>query len=365
MSQPPRLVFLSKRRPSGGDLYQRPFGRFGNLPIELAKKGCKVTVICLSHRRDENDQRQYMGVDWVSISASPNPLAAISRLKKQTCDFEPDWVVGFSDTYYGILATHLAKKIGCQSLVDAYDNYQSYIPWAFPLHWAWRSALKKADLVSAAGLPLLELLNTSRPNKDGVIVPMCADENFFSVDEEAAEQCRKKYKLPDDKALIGYCGSIDRNRDLALLLEVIEAARNLRPDMLFIVTGRNNRQIEFPDNCLHLGFVDADDMPGIVTNLDIMLAVNKSSAFGNHSYPVKLYEAAACGVKTITSHTQATQWMYGDHSQSLIDVGNCSQLLDKLITALGTDSSTFNLQIGRWSRSADILAEAMGLSLLR
>ena len=117
MSQPPRLVFLSKRRPSGGDLYQRPFGRFGNLPIELAKKGCKVTVICLSHRRDENDQRQYMGVDWVSISASPNPLSAISRLKKQTCEFEPDWVVGFSDTYYGILATHLAKKIGCQSLV--------------------------------------------------------------------------------------------------------------------------------------------------------------------------------------------------------------------------------------------------------
>lgn len=365
MNQPPRLVFLSKRRPSGGDLYQRPFGRFGNLPIELAKRGCEVKVICLSYRQSENAEREYKGVSWSSISANPNPLSAISRLKKQTQEFDPDWVIGFSDTYYGILATHLAGKLGCRSLIDAYDNYQSYMPWALPLHSIWRSALKKADLVSAAGLPLLELLSANRPIAGDVVVPMSADDGFFSVAPETAAHCREKYHLPNDRPLVGYCGSIDKNRDIALLLEVMEACRTLRPDILFVLTGRNNSRIKLPDNCLHLGFVDSEDMPGIVSNLNIMIAVNKDSAFGNHSYPIKLYEAAACGVKTIASSTPATEWMYGNQSESLVNIGNHSELVEKLISALKAKPSEFMLRGGQWDRGADILAEAIGLSLLR
>lgn len=327
--------------------------------------GCAVKVICLSHNINENDSREYQDVLWSSVSLLPSPISALIELKKQTLKFSPDWIVGFSDIYYGILATRFARAIGSRSLVDAYDNYQSYIPWALPLHVMWRSALSNADLISATGHPLLKLLSRDRSCDEDCVVPMAADDSFHKFDSAKAAEIKDKYQLPGGRPLIGYCGAIAKNRDVSLLLELIKETGKHRPDVLFILTGRISQHITLPDNCRHLGFVDADDMPGIIFNLHIMLALNKDSQFGRHSYPVKLYEAASLGVKTIASRTPATEWMYGNNSPALADIGDCSQLTDKICAALEKNARGFTLSAQRWQQSADILAEAMGLSLLR
>ena len=45
-----RILVLSKRQYMGKDLLNDRFGRFREIPLELARIGHKVTGICLSYR---------------------------------------------------------------------------------------------------------------------------------------------------------------------------------------------------------------------------------------------------------------------------------------------------------------------------
>ena len=102
------LLFLSKRRPMDRDLLLRPYGRFYHLPQLLAAKGHKVTVVLLSYKNDAPVVRRSGAATWISISAFPTgPLAYIQRLSRIIVRSQPDWLVGLSDTYFGILAHYL------------------------------------------------------------------------------------------------------------------------------------------------------------------------------------------------------------------------------------------------------------------
>lgn len=50
----------------------------------------------------------------------------------------------------------MATSMVFASCIDAYDNYESYIPWLKLLHVLKRRALSRADLITAAGPNLLK-----------------------------------------------------------------------------------------------------------------------------------------------------------------------------------------------------------------
>jgi len=179
-----KLLFLCKRRPQGKDLIERPYGRFYYLPKILAEKGHEVHILLLSHKNEPKISHQKDEIHWASLSLLKHgPFAYSRNAEKITNQINPDWIVGFSDTYYGILAQRLGSKLHIPSLIDAYDNYESYIPWLKPLHYQWRSSLVKATLVTAAGPSLADLLGNSRPGKPTEIIPMAADPIFQPLDK--------------------------------------------------------------------------------------------------------------------------------------------------------------------------------------
>ena len=354
-----KLLFICKRRPQGRDLFARPYGRFYYLPKILAEKGHEVHLLLCGYKKEPRIRCMKDDIHWQSVSLIPSgPFSFIREAEKVVRQIMPEWVTGFSDTYYGILAQRLGEKYHISSLIDAYDNFESYLPWMKPLHAVWRKSLSGATLVTAAGPGLAALLRESRPGKPTEVVPMAADPLFQPL---ARIECRKKLGLPADRKLIGYCGStIHSNRGINLLFEAFTSLQKELPDLGLVMTGRQGRGVSLPPEANWLGYIADADMPILLNSLDMLVVMNRPTAFGNHSYPVKLYEAMRCRVPVVASETLATKWILQNHRELLVEPCHVEKL---------TDAIKKNLEIVRLDYGAqkgwDLIGEELEKLLFR
>jgi len=326
-----KLLFLSKRRPQNRDLIERPYGRFYNLPVQMAMQGHEVRVLLADYQAGPSLDTRQDGVQWYSRALLTNPFQYYRQAKRLIQEHDIDWVIGCSDTYYGIMASQLGSSTGCKSLIDAYDNYEAYIGWAKPLHALWRRAISRADAVTAAGPGLLQKMVPHDYAGIARVVPMAADDSFSATDKVLARQA---LNLPADKQLIGYCGSAEKSRGISQFLEIVETLADTRPEVQFLFSGRVDPSLNLPGNATHLGFLDDALMPAMVNALDVAVAYNLSSSFGEYSHPVKIYEALSCGVPVLASRTQATQWMLDASPQYLFDSQQAQDFIGKLTMIL-------------------------------
>jgi glycosyltransferase involved in cell wall biosynthesis len=280
------------------------------------------------------------GINWSSVSLIKHGPFAYSREAKRIIqNGKPDWIVGFSDTYYGILAQRLGVKYQIKSIIDAYDNYESYIPWAKPLHAMWRESLSQADLVTAAGPSLADLLKQHRPSKQTVIAPMAADPQFQPMDKI---KCRQKLGLHVDKKIIGYSGStVVSGRGVETLFNAFDRLKQESENMELVITGRKGRGVNIPRDAKWLGYLPDEKMPLLMNSLDVLVVMNKDSIFGNYSYPVKLYEAMKCRIPVVVSRTLSTEWIMQSYKDLLVDPENPTELADKIIFAQALEETKY------------------------
>ena len=352
-----RLLFLSKRRPQNKDLLNRPYGRFYYLPHLLSRKGHEVYILLLSYRYEPSVTLKKNAATWQSETIiGLNPFSYVSQAKRLIRETNPHWIVGFSDTYYGILAQRLAKKYGARSAIDAYDNYESYIPWAKPLHRIWRRALKDADVVTAAGPELARYLNRLRPHKKVHIVPMAADaDQFIPLDQQA---CRRKLNLPQDKKLIGYCGSINQNRGIQTVFSAFEQVRRANPDTLLILSGRIQKNLHLPPATNYLGYLSDDLVPILMNCMDVLLVPNLLTKFGNFSYSVKLYEAMSCRIPVVATATAPAKWILKNAAQFLAHPADAHDMAQKIMNALQLKRPFYAGQ-NSWEKSCQAFEAAL------
>jgi glycosyltransferase involved in cell wall biosynthesis len=356
LDKPLTVLFLSKRRPMQRDLLTQPYGRFYHLPRLLAERGHRAHVLLLSYRNDSAAVSNKDGVTWESISVFRGGLSGYLARAKQIMRFsKPDWVVGFSDTYYGILAQRLAARYGARSAIDAYDNLESYLPWCKPLHWLWRKSLARATLATAAGPNLAKRLAESRPSLPTVLVPMAADPPFFqAVDRQT---CRKILGLPDDNILIGYCGSIHKDRGIEVLFAAYKKLRQKRNDVRLVISGRLGRGITLPSDIHWLGYMPNEAMVTLLGSLDVLTVMIQPSEFGNYSYPVKLYEAMCGKIPVVVTETASTRWMLTKHPDFLVPPNDPQALCDAIERAASLGRVDYGPQPD-WQANVDILEKA-------
>jgi glycosyltransferase involved in cell wall biosynthesis len=352
-----KLLFLGKRRPMGRDLIARPYGRFYHLPRLLAESGHEVHSLLMNYHHEAAVDVHDNGVHWISLSPWPGKGGSYrSQLLKLVRDVRPDWIIGCSDTYFGILAWYYGHKYGVRFCIDAYDNYESYIPWMLPLHALWRKALTQADLVTAAGPGLLELMSTGRGGMPGAVVPMAADPEGFRPLDQAA--CRQRLELPQSSRLVGYCGHIDRSRGLDVLFEAFEMLRTLHPEVELVLSGRLSKNIRIPAHAHMMGYMADDMMPLLLNSMDVLVVVNRASRFGNHSYPVKLFEAMRCGVPVVATRTPATEWILANNQERLANPGDPHDLCRRLAASLDGGAPEYD-GITDWQGSACSFEKAL------
>jgi glycosyltransferase involved in cell wall biosynthesis len=325
-----KLLFLCKRFPQGRDLLTRPYGRFHYLPRELAALGHRVHVALLSYRGLESAEASQNGVTLSSDDVWPRPRAYLARLERVCAELRPDWVVGASDSYFAILARRLANRHGARLAVDAYDDFESYIPWALPLHALWRRALRAADLVTAAGPQLASLL-ARRGAREPHVLPMAADPQFRALNREAS---RATLALPTASRLIGQIGAFDRTRGADVLLRAVEQVRREQPDVALVLSGRASSRRHSPPAIYGVGYVPDEQLPALVNSLDVACVSLADNAFGRSSYPAKLCEAMACRVPVVATDLETTRWMLRGDARALARVGSAESMAEKILARL-------------------------------
>ena len=352
-----KILFVGKRHPQQRDLIERPYGRFHHLPAGVAGLGHEARVLLVSHRRLPSVRIHMAGVDWIGEDVrSLGPRTLYRRLIEQARLFRPDWVIGMSDAWYGWLAGRLAAATDARLAIDAYDNYASYIPWAWPLHRAWMRAAREADLLTVAGPSLAALLGGGRAEGSTLILPMAPDPVGFVPGDKAA--ARARLGLPVDVPLVAFGGGVHPSRDLKTLFGAVEIARQHRPQLKLVMSGRKFRGVDLPVDVLWLGYLPDDAMPALYQAADVVAVMNTPGAFGDYSYPIKLYEAMACGRPVVVSRTASTAWILRDHPQLLVPPGDPAALAGGLLRALGEVSVNYGV-LPSWEESGAVLDEAL------
>lgn len=352
-----RLLFLSKQCPQNRDLLTRPYGRFFHLPRLLAEKGHEVHILLLSYDRRPAAETRQLGIRrysrslWnVGASSYWSTACALAQAMK------PDWIIGFSDTYFGIMAEFLGRRYACPSMIDAYDNYESYLPWCTPLHFFWRRAVSNAAAVTAAGPQLADLLQQSRPEKPVYIIPMAADSPAFVPLERIA--CRRELNLPPFKTIIGYCGSIHRSRGIDTLLGAYDILKKSCQETDLVLTGRMGKRVTLPDAVKWLGYLQDEKIPIFLNSLNVSVVSNRISSFGSYSYPVKLYEAMKCQIPVIATDTPPANWILKGDERFLARPDDPHDLADKIRQNLTLDHVDYGEQTS-WEQSCKILEEVL------
>ena len=340
-----RLLFLSKRHPQQRDLIERPYGRFHHLPAALAAAGHDVHVALCSHRGLPSIEHAAGGVRWSSRDVRTlGPMRLLRELADAARTFRPDWVVGMSDAQYGWLAHRLSRQVHARLAIDAYDNYEAYMPWNAPLHLLWRRALRAADLVTAAGPQLAERLQSHRHRGAAVeLLPMAADPQFRPRDRR---ECRTALGLPQDAQLLGYVGSWTRSRGTHLIVDAFARVRAVRPDALLVLSGLPPEDVLHLPGIIGLGYLPDAQLPLLVSALDVACIVTADTAFGKFSYPAKLCEAMACKVPVVATATDAVRWMLDDRAEHLARLGDPADFAERALALLETPEFDYGNQPG-------------------
>jgi glycosyltransferase involved in cell wall biosynthesis len=357
-----KIVFLSKRKPQGRDLIKRPYGRFFHIPRLLSEKGHEIHLVVLGYKNEPALQEYIDGIHWYSESLIPyGPLPYFRTLTRLISRIQPDCIVGCSDTWYGILAAYLGSRYGIRSGIDAYDNYESYIPWLLPLHWAWRWAIEKSTVITAAGPHLGSMMARFRKDRVYHFVPMSADIQFKPMDRC---YCRRKLGLPEGKKLIGYCGSLYRSRGIENLFNAFEILNKQDPQIMLVASGRKEKGLEIPSGVKYLGYLPDDILPFFVNSLDVMVVMNQLSSFGNYSYPVKLYEAMQCRIPVVASETPPARWILNNTPRFLSNPDRINDLVLKIQENLSLGRYDYDC-LNTWEQSCDNFESALRSVLIK
>ena len=316
-----KLLFVCKRHPQQRDLVERPYGRFYYLPQALSELGHKVRVQLCGYRRLDSVCFERNGISWSSHDfltvGAGRVLDAVSTEVRM---FQPDWIIGCSDAWAGWLAHRLSCKVGCRLAIDAYDNFEAYMPANLPLHWMWRRAVRAADVVTAAGPQLADKLQRSRRHGNDVkIIPMTSDPNFTPMDRKL---CRKALGLPSDAPLFGYSGGWTRSRGTNLILDAFRILRGHLPSAHLVLSGQPPKHALSEPGVISLGYLDDAEMPQMINAMDLCCVILSDTAFGRYSYPAKLCEAMSCKVPVVVSATGAASWMLDHDTRFLARVGD-------------------------------------------
>ena len=308
-----RIFIVTKRQYMGKDLLDDRFGRFRELSLELARLGHELRGLTLSYRpRTEGtfvdeDRSDGACVTWDSVNllngCLPRLLRYTRRAMKVSQGFRPDVVWACSDAFHAIVGNWLANRLGCQSVIDLYDNFEAFrasrVPGILPL---FRSAVRAADGVTAFSQRLAsDVKKTYMRRKPTSVIESGTRKEFFYPQDRGT--CRQRLGLPENSRIIGTAGALDGSRGIDTLFDAFERLSHGSDEIHLALAGPRQRRLRIPQGSRVHDFMELphEEVGRFINALDIAVICYRESAQGEFSFPQKAYEIMACRVPMVAA----------------------------------------------------------------
>jgi glycosyltransferase involved in cell wall biosynthesis len=320
-----KILVLSKRQYMGKDLLDDRFGRFWELPLELARRGHEVQGLCLSYRtRTKGSFRHAAGeLTWHSFNLLEHGLPAFENYfrhaRRLARDFQPEIVWACSDAFHAIFGSRLSRRIGARCVIDLYDNFESYpatrIPGVLPL---FRRAVRAADGITCVSSQLADYVSDRyRTRGSALVLENAVRGDLFYPRGRSAS--RQELNLPQHARLIGVAGALTRSRGMETLYRGFELLAAEHKDLHLALAGprRTSDKIPRGERIHDLGNLPLETVPVFLSALDVAVVNNRDSAFGRFNFPQKAREIIASRVPLVAADIGTMTSLLAEHPEVL------------------------------------------------
>ena len=353
-----RIALFGKRQYMRKDVLDDRYGRLHDLPWHLAVRGHAVLGLCLSYRpRNQGLIRRELdgALTWHSFNLT-RPDRYLRRTLALLRDFQPDLLLGCSDSPHIILTAALANWLRLPCVADLYDNFESFGLTRLPgIRSLYRRALHRAAAISCVSQTLVRhIQSTCQPTGPVIALESTIAPGQFQPLNRVV--CRQQLGLPLNARLIGTAGALDHNRGIDTLYQAFNSLAERDPNLHLVLAGSARADSPIPTHprILYLGELPHDHMPTLFNALDIAIICIRDTAFGRYSFPQKAYEMLACGVPLIAAAVGSVGDLLREDRYSLYRPDDAQDLAEKIIGQLA-QLRTPDLMIPTWADQAEKL----------
>lgn len=350
----PRVLVLSKRQYMGRDLIDERYGRFWELPQALADLGHAVQGVSLSYRSRPEGEVRAGGVNWECVSARRALLSGGATYRRVIdrvgAHFRPQVIWACSDVPNVVLGVGAARRLRVPLVIDLYDNFESYPLSRIPgVNRALNSAAAGCDGLSVISEPLRDhVLESYRPRGEVVVIENGVPPTTLRPHDR--NSCRAEFDLPLDEIVVGTAGAISAGRGVQHLIAAFERFVRVKPKSTLLLAGPSDSSVRIPSGdsrIRYLGSIPPDQVPRLLSSLDIAVVCNRDTPFGKFCFPQKFYEALACGIPVAVANVGSLKALLVDHSHHLFEPDDAESLFRALMR-LAERPSQLLLPVPTW-----------------
>jgi glycosyltransferase involved in cell wall biosynthesis len=359
------VLVITKRQYTNKDLLDDLYGRIREIPFHLARRGYKVSGICLSLRHRPEGIHSDGGVLWKSVNSGAAVIPGLARFTRYTFDDLKtcDVLWACSDSLFGIIGFILSRKHRKPLVFDLYDNFESFLLARFPVFKAlYRYVVRQCDAVTVVSRPLADLVRAYGRRDAVYLIENAVDPELFWP--RAKEQCRSQFNLPTQARLIGTAGALFKNRGIETLFKAFIALAEKHPDVHLALAGPRDVSIPVHSRIHDAGDLEYRQIPEFFSALDVGVVCNRASSFGTYCFPQKVREMMACNTPLVAANVAGTQPIFSNHPGWLFtpeDPVDLARVIEKRLS----DPFTGYGPIPTWSELAERLAIIFHIVRLR
>lgn len=230
---------------------------------------------------------------------------------------------------------------------------------------ALRRTVERADLVLCPSRATLVDCEDNGFDPDRLrLVPWGVDS--VRVGDDDVDRVRRRHGLPERFVL--FVGTHEPRKNLARLLAAVDRLDTGHEDVALVLVGPQGwgedlapRVDALGERVLSLGFVPADDLPGLYAAATVFCYPSLLEGFG-----LPVLEAMAQGTAVVTSAGTSTEELVASGGGLAVDPRDVDAIADALASVLGDDHAAARMgaagreQAGRltWERTAELTVSA-------
>ncbi|WP_190285699.1 glycosyltransferase [Montanilutibacter psychrotolerans] len=356
-----RITVVAKRHYTKKDAFAESFGRVYQLPLQWHRDGHQVQLHLLDYHSLRRDHTARDGFD-VYAEPAASPLA-LRRIVRAQARFNPDVVIGSGDSAIGLLGRWIARRQGARFVFDAYDDYRRFGNSRLFLGWdAYGWLVNRADVVMYASQRLADEHSGSAAS---VIVPNGVDPAQFAPADLARSRSDNALPPPEQVRLVGYFGSMERDRGVDVLIEAVRKLHCNDPRVRLLLAGRKRDDMQLDAAWIHyVGQVDHRSIPGLLNACDVVALPYLLSPLMDMGASCKIAEYLFCRRPLAATRTPNFLCNFPHQAQALADrlasPGDADDLARVLSLQLDTPSIAPVPEEMAWQRIAHQAAAAFG-----